>query len=232
MRFCVNVGKTNKGERKGQKMIVKLGVHECVGKLVTDKKVHTILEVNNIEELESALSKSRYVDVIVYRGNLDDFINCSLPVDKCKKLMIYYYSNPDIISMDILNSLRSYNVLCGTSSDYHNMEQVYKLCGMFDNIRFCGGYFCNLDGVKLGVFDDKSKQCVFDNHYSTSEDILSLSDLDEQGVEYEFSASVVAEVKKNTGAKKASQSKSTSAKSKTPQVKRGSKFVGGGLSLF
>lgn len=191
-------------------MIVKLQPEELSGRLmIDDKKVTTMTEISSIEELKNLIVTAKFVysDILLYKGSIDDLLTVTLTPEQKAKLMVYQAINPDLYDIETLSRLQGYTILGMTSSDYHNMEQLYKVNTIYPNIRFCGGYFCKLDGVKIGLIEDKSKEVVFNNKYSISDEVIDLFELDNRGIEYEFTAKVVKEKQSKSSVERQSKAK-------------------------
>jgi len=212
-------------------MIVKMASNECVGKFTSKRKIQTVVEVETIEDLRSNFNNIKTADVVVYKGDIDTFIDSFTP-DNVLNVDIMYSVNPDIVNLSLLDKLKGYNVLCKVPDGYHNMEQLHSISSMYGNIRFCGGHLLALDGINIGLFDvEKEKRYVFKDEYSCQEDIKTLADLDELGITYAFT-SPKENVPKIPKIKAPKVLKDTTKKPKVSKPKKQPKFNVGGMGAF
>ena len=218
-------------------MIVSMKAAECRGKFKCgNNKSQTIVIVDNFEEYKTLYDNIMLNDVVIYKGDIDEYI-ISVTPDNAKKVFLYIEVNPDIMNLDKLAKLKDYNVLCKVPEGYNDMQQLYELNKMFPNIHFCGGNLLYLDGINYGVFEVKKPvRFVMNDEYSCQQDVIALEDLE---VEYEFvqSKGETIKVKAKTKKEKPVKEPKVSKKEKEekvvkPKANKSNKYKTGGLSMF
>lgn len=218
-------------------MIVSMKAAECRGKFKCgNNKSQTIVIVDNFEEYKTLYDNIMLNDVVIYKGDIDEYI-ISVTPDNAKKVFLYIEVNPDIMNLDKLAKLKDYNVLCKVPEGYNDMQQLYELNKMFPNIHFCGGNLLYLDGINYGVFEVKKPvRFVMNDEYSCQQDVIALEDLE---VEYEFvqpkgeTIKVKAKTKKEKPVKEPKVSKKEKEeKVVKPKANKSNKYKTGGLSMF
>ena len=212
-------------------MIVCIDANEYRGKFsCKQRNVKTIAEAHSISELLGNYKNLSTANAILYSGDIDNLIVTMTP-DNAKQIFIVYEVNPDVINLGLLDKLQEYNVLCRVPDGYNNMQHICTLSEMYPNLRFCGGYLLQLDGVRIGVFDaENPKRYIFKDKYGCQEDVVSLSNLDEKGVKYSFVD--IEEQGVHIDKSSTKKPKADSKKRAKADIKKQPKFTQGGLSIF